>query len=211
MVTSKDKTIEKNLKKWCIENFINSRSLRHARDIHRYLMFFAFNYYTIVLLPYRCQNFLLLDLVFLMIHKLFAVKFKGMFNTWVCRSHLAATICFSSGDVSLLLSFSMLLWSNQMERTGKALTDTETKHHLHVIAQQKYRENMSFFLLIKVCIRFKTFHGFPQLKMLLHSLTPIVDVYITWQGIGERADCADPSIVDVVPIETRVYRIQRAG
>ncbi|XP_039144365.1 pre-mRNA-splicing factor ATP-dependent RNA helicase DEAH10 isoform X1 [Dioscorea cayenensis subsp. rotundata] len=34
MVTSKDKTIEKNLKKWCIENFINSRSLRHARDIH---------------------------------------------------------------------------------------------------------------------------------------------------------------------------------
>ncbi|KAM0952992.1 putative RNA helicase [Dioscorea sansibarensis] len=34
MVTSKDKTIEKNLKKWCIENFINSRSLRHARDVH---------------------------------------------------------------------------------------------------------------------------------------------------------------------------------
>ena len=26
---------EKNLRKWCKENFINSRSLRHARDIHR--------------------------------------------------------------------------------------------------------------------------------------------------------------------------------
>ncbi|KAK3013500.1 hypothetical protein RJ639_010093 [Escallonia herrerae] len=25
---------EKNLRKWCKENFINSRSLRHARDIH---------------------------------------------------------------------------------------------------------------------------------------------------------------------------------
>lgn len=26
---------EKVLRKWCKENFINSRSLRHARDIHR--------------------------------------------------------------------------------------------------------------------------------------------------------------------------------
>lgn len=26
---------EKALRKWCKENFINSRSLRHARDIHR--------------------------------------------------------------------------------------------------------------------------------------------------------------------------------
>jgi ATP-dependent RNA helicase DHX8/PRP22 len=26
---------EKVLRKWCNENFINSRSLRHARDIHR--------------------------------------------------------------------------------------------------------------------------------------------------------------------------------
>ncbi|XP_059629455.1 pre-mRNA-splicing factor ATP-dependent RNA helicase DEAH10-like [Cornus florida] len=30
---SREKT-EKNLRKWCKENFINSRSLRHARDIH---------------------------------------------------------------------------------------------------------------------------------------------------------------------------------
>ena len=30
----KDKA-EKILKKWCKENFINNRSLRHARDIHR--------------------------------------------------------------------------------------------------------------------------------------------------------------------------------
>lgn len=30
----KEKT-EKKLRKWCKENFINSRSLRHARDIHR--------------------------------------------------------------------------------------------------------------------------------------------------------------------------------
>ena len=80
MVMSKDKTIEKNLKKWCIKNFINSRSLRHARDIHWYFKLFAFNHYTIMLLPYRSQNLLLLDLVFLMIHKLFAVKFHGMFN-----------------------------------------------------------------------------------------------------------------------------------
>lgn len=26
---------DKVLRKWCKENFINSRSLRHARDIHR--------------------------------------------------------------------------------------------------------------------------------------------------------------------------------
>lgn len=31
---SKEKN-EKILRKWCKENFINSRSLRHARDIHR--------------------------------------------------------------------------------------------------------------------------------------------------------------------------------
>ncbi|KAJ0987450.1 hypothetical protein J5N97_005806 [Dioscorea zingiberensis] len=34
MVTTKDKTIERNLNKWCIENFINARSLKHARDIY---------------------------------------------------------------------------------------------------------------------------------------------------------------------------------
>uniref|UniRef100_A0A5B7BJA9 RNA helicase n=1 Tax=Davidia involucrata TaxID=16924 RepID=A0A5B7BJA9_DAVIN len=33
MGNSREKT-EKNLRKWCKENFINSRSLRHARDIH---------------------------------------------------------------------------------------------------------------------------------------------------------------------------------
>lgn len=32
--TSKDK-IEKKWRKWCKQNFINGRSLRHARDIHR--------------------------------------------------------------------------------------------------------------------------------------------------------------------------------
>lgn len=31
---SKEKR-EKALRKWCKENFIDSRSLRHARDIHR--------------------------------------------------------------------------------------------------------------------------------------------------------------------------------
>ncbi|KAG6498429.1 hypothetical protein ZIOFF_046342 [Zingiber officinale] len=30
----KEKTLEKKLNKWCRENFINYRSLRHARDIH---------------------------------------------------------------------------------------------------------------------------------------------------------------------------------
>lgn len=30
---SKEKS-EKILRKWCKDNFINSRSLRHARDIH---------------------------------------------------------------------------------------------------------------------------------------------------------------------------------
>ena len=34
MGNSREKA-EKNLRKWCKENFINSRSLRHARDIHR--------------------------------------------------------------------------------------------------------------------------------------------------------------------------------
>ncbi|CAA2960480.1 pre-mRNA-splicing factor ATP-dependent RNA helicase DEAH10 [Olea europaea subsp. europaea] len=33
LVNSKEKA-EKNLRKWCKENFINSRSLKHARDIH---------------------------------------------------------------------------------------------------------------------------------------------------------------------------------
>ncbi|KAG6502340.1 hypothetical protein ZIOFF_042232 [Zingiber officinale] len=33
----KEKTLEKKLNKWCRENFINYRSLRHARDIHRTL------------------------------------------------------------------------------------------------------------------------------------------------------------------------------
>ncbi|KAI3467237.1 hypothetical protein Pfo_023900 [Paulownia fortunei] len=33
LVSSKEKA-EKNLRKWCKENFINSRSLKHARDIH---------------------------------------------------------------------------------------------------------------------------------------------------------------------------------
>ena len=32
--TNKTKN-EKDFRKWCKENFINSRSLRHARDIHR--------------------------------------------------------------------------------------------------------------------------------------------------------------------------------
>ncbi|KAK6157792.1 hypothetical protein DH2020_012040 [Rehmannia glutinosa] len=33
LVSSQEKA-EKNLRKWCKENFINSRSLKHARDIH---------------------------------------------------------------------------------------------------------------------------------------------------------------------------------
>lgn len=33
-VSSQDKA-EKKLRKWCKQNFINSRSLKHARDIHR--------------------------------------------------------------------------------------------------------------------------------------------------------------------------------
>lgn len=32
----KEKTLEKKLNKWCRENFINYRSLRSARDIHRF-------------------------------------------------------------------------------------------------------------------------------------------------------------------------------
>lgn len=32
--TNKMKTIEKNLKKWCRDNFINYRSLKHALDVH---------------------------------------------------------------------------------------------------------------------------------------------------------------------------------
>lgn len=34
VVSSQDKA-EKKLRKWCKQNFINSRSLKHARDIHR--------------------------------------------------------------------------------------------------------------------------------------------------------------------------------
>ena len=32
---AKEKTMEKALNRWCFENFINYRSLRHARDVHR--------------------------------------------------------------------------------------------------------------------------------------------------------------------------------
>lgn len=39
LVNSKEKA-EKNLKKWCKENFINGRSLNHARDIHWYVLVF---------------------------------------------------------------------------------------------------------------------------------------------------------------------------
>ncbi|KAL6538793.1 Pre-mRNA-splicing factor ATP-dependent RNA helicase DEAH10 [Orobanche minor] len=35
-LVSSDEKAEKNLRKWCKENFINSRSLKHARDIHRF-------------------------------------------------------------------------------------------------------------------------------------------------------------------------------
>lgn len=44
MEISKEKT-EKILRKWCKDNFINSRSLRHARDIHRYHSLFASSRY----------------------------------------------------------------------------------------------------------------------------------------------------------------------
>lgn len=37
LVSSKEKA-EKNHRKWCKRNFINSRSLKHARDIHRFDM-----------------------------------------------------------------------------------------------------------------------------------------------------------------------------
>jgi len=32
--SSKEKIL-KNMRKWCKENFVNGRSLRHARDVHR--------------------------------------------------------------------------------------------------------------------------------------------------------------------------------
>lgn len=32
---AKEKTMEKALNRWSRENFINYRSLRHARDVHR--------------------------------------------------------------------------------------------------------------------------------------------------------------------------------
>lgn len=35
LTTNKEKSIKKNLSKWCKENFINNRSLMHARDVHR--------------------------------------------------------------------------------------------------------------------------------------------------------------------------------
>lgn len=35
-MTKGKKTTEKRLNKWCRENFINNRSLKHARDIHRW-------------------------------------------------------------------------------------------------------------------------------------------------------------------------------
>lgn len=33
---------EKNLRRWCKENFINNRSLKQARDIHRFVYEFKF-------------------------------------------------------------------------------------------------------------------------------------------------------------------------
>jgi hypothetical protein len=42
---AKEKTMEKALNRWCWENFINHRSLRHARDVHRLviILLFCFN------------------------------------------------------------------------------------------------------------------------------------------------------------------------
>jgi ATP-dependent RNA helicase DHX8/PRP22 len=38
----KEKTMEKALNRWCWENFINYRSLRHARDVHRLVIIYFF-------------------------------------------------------------------------------------------------------------------------------------------------------------------------
>lgn len=35
---SSEEKAQKKLRKWCKQNFINSRSLKHARDIHRFGM-----------------------------------------------------------------------------------------------------------------------------------------------------------------------------
>jgi hypothetical protein len=39
---AKEKTMEKALNRWCWENFINYRSLRHARDVHRLVISILF-------------------------------------------------------------------------------------------------------------------------------------------------------------------------
>jgi hypothetical protein len=49
---SKEKN-EKILRKWCKENFINSRSLRHARDIHRLAVYYPCQKCTKMVSPFR--------------------------------------------------------------------------------------------------------------------------------------------------------------
>ena len=35
---SEEAEVDQTLRKWCKDNFVNSRSLKHARDIYRYVM-----------------------------------------------------------------------------------------------------------------------------------------------------------------------------
>lgn len=97
---------DKILRKWCKENFINNRSLRHARDIHRLVMLIpCFNEYVYIdrlcswLDARQSDPYLpLLDMCFL------AAKFEVILNKWVFILPLVEMTCYSSADVLLLRS-----------------------------------------------------------------------------------------------------------
>ena len=87
---------EKALRKWCKDNFINSRSLKHARDIHKCGLYHIFIYILLLLLAIMYSHMLMMVSL---------GKFLGMLNKWVCMFPHAEMICFHTAD-ALLLPFS---------------------------------------------------------------------------------------------------------
>lgn len=95
--------VAKILRNWCKENFINSRSLTHARDVHRSTTYFPCCLYGLV------WNISVFDLNFPNFYCFFslllAVKFEDMLNKWVYMLPLVGMTCLSFADVLLLHFF----------------------------------------------------------------------------------------------------------
>lgn len=95
---------EENFRKWCKKYFIDSCSMRRAREIHRLP----------INIPCVIHIFLLISnkncccriSSFKFDECFFAAKFAKVLNEWAFLLHRAGTTCFSFEDVLLLLSSS---------------------------------------------------------------------------------------------------------